>query len=171
MVFLSIFSMPTLCPKDPLIVNDTIHVEFLLTVGVINRREMARVLATQKPKLFGNNYPYRSPQPNGTLNVKFQLTDWLLLTTFSKPTNFYLSKIRILVEWCHLAELLRHLLRVPNSLFPFPRSNLWHESILFTFCPSFVDRWCTHLNFPIWSNFCSKISANWKSHSPTKPDN
>ena len=47
-VRLSILSVPTLCLKDSQTRNDTIHLEPLLTVGVIRCNKDAWVLATQK---------------------------------------------------------------------------------------------------------------------------
>ena len=40
-------------------------------------------------------------------------------TTFSKFANFYVSKFRISVGWCHLAKYLRHFTRVPKCLLCF----------------------------------------------------
>ena len=46
-VQLSILSVPTLCLKDSLTRNDTIHPEILLTVGVILWKKVAWLLAIQ----------------------------------------------------------------------------------------------------------------------------
>ena len=52
----SIFSVPTLCFKDPQIGNDTTLPE-LLTVGVISLNEVAWVLTTQRQEeLSVNNH-------------------------------------------------------------------------------------------------------------------
>ena len=87
-------------------------------------------------------------QPNWTLNANFwQLTDWLADYIFFKIRSFLYIWIQDIGGgggWCHLAKLLGHLSRVPNSLFSFLQSNLSqtrYESILFTFWPSCVVRY------------------------------
>ena len=83
----------------------------------------------------------RDPRPNRTLWIPTFNNPQLItdrLRTFSKFVNFYISKFRILVGWCHLAKLWRHLSRIQNSLFSFTQSNLWQD----------MNRFCLYLGLP-----------------------
>ena len=53
------------------------------------------------------------PGPNWTLCM---LTSNKQMTIFSKFADFYISKFRIPLVWCHLTKLWRHLTRVPKFL-------------------------------------------------------
>ena len=71
------------------------------------------------------------------------------LATFSKFVNSYLSKFRISVGFL-LNDVSFHMCPKFTVFISPIKPVTRHESILFTFWSSCVDRWCTHLNFPIW---------------------
>ena len=78
-----------------------------------------------------------TPTPPARQNANF----WLL---FQNSLIFIYLNSGYWWGWCHLAELLRHFSRVPNSLFSFLQSNLSqtrYESILFTFWLTCVVRY------------------------------
>ena len=79
---------------------------------------------------------------NSNWLLQLLLTE-LQLMTFSKFADFYISKFRISLVWCHFTKLLHHFTCVPNfSLFFISsvKPMTKHESILFTFC-LLVLRW------------------------------
>ena len=99
-------------------------------------------------------YEQRPPSPIWLMsnpNWTLWMPTSILLTTFSKFANFYISKFRISFVWYHLTNSLHYLTCIPNfNVFSFLQWNLWRDMNSCTLVWTFqFDR-----------HFCSKILAN-----------
>ena len=111
----------------------------LHTVALKRERERDR----ERYLLGFMNRNIKSPYP--TELSERQLTQ---LTTFSKFATIFEFKVSVVL--CHLAKLLHHSHMSKFTVFLYTIKLVTrHESILFTFGSSCVDRWCTGLNFQI----------------------